>query len=147
MKETDAFGDDVNVTPESMRQFANALRKIAERHDEVATWMETDGIPGIRSKNLRSAALSLVPMAKFLGAVVSSYCDQVSATGLEKLAGGVVILNHYLKRTTADLLEREQKKRRKPTAADIAEGHAVAEELAEAGRKLQGQKPKGKAKR
>jgi hypothetical protein len=127
MNKPDAFGDEVNVTPQAMRTIANALRSIAKRHDEVADWMEKDGISGVRSKNLRSVALALVPLAKFLGAVVAAYCDQVSATGLEPLAGGVVLLTKYLKRTSDDLLENEPKKSRKtdPEIQGAAEGEAA----------------------
>lgn len=132
MKDSDAFGDEVNVTPESMRTFAEALRAIAKRHEDVADWMEKDGITGIRSKNLRTAALSLVPLAKFLGAVVSAYCDNQGAKGLEQLAGGVALLNKYLKRKSAELLEQEKKKPRKA----IAEGSTIAKESVTAGKKL-----------
>jgi hypothetical protein len=120
MATKDPFGDPINVTPESMRTFAAALRAIADRHVALAEWMEKDEIPGVRAKNLKSAAGALAQLGKFVGAITTSACDHLSADGLSQLEGGIALLTRYLKRTSTSLQASMDDEDASEIAADTA---------------------------
>lgn len=89
-----------------MREIAKAMRQVAARHDDIAEWMERDQISGVSAKNFKTSVQSLVHLSKFLGNVVSAYCDNVHASGVAEVEGGLAVLIRYLNRT-ADGLSKD----------------------------------------
>lgn len=100
MADKDAFGDEANVTPETLRTFAEALKRIAARYETLADAMANDQIPAVRVKNLKTGIMSLVGLGKFVGATDTACCDALSAGAVEGLEPGMYLLEKYLKRTT-----------------------------------------------
>lgn len=99
MADTDAFGDETNVTAATMHAYAAALRKIADLHELAGKAMETNGVAGVRAKNLASGCLGLKKLGKFAGAVVTACHNEVSAEAVEHMENGLLALRQAVRRT------------------------------------------------
>lgn len=96
---------EIAVTATAMRQFAEAIHKIADKHSEIAGWMEREEIAKISPKNFKTAAQFLVHISSFIGNCTSECSRSLSVEGVSGIEGGMAVLRLYLERTSAGLLK------------------------------------------
>jgi hypothetical protein len=99
MPDTNAFGEETNVTADAMRAFADMLRKIADQHETIGKALETSGVPSVRVKNLPTGVQGLEKLGKFAGAVSTACHDALSASAVEPIEHGLLLLKQALRRT------------------------------------------------
>jgi hypothetical protein len=80
------------VTPAAMHSYAEVLRAIADRHDDLAMAMQRHGLPHIDAGNLKTALEGIHRLSRFLGACTSAFVENVAGGGMYEFEGAVAKL-------------------------------------------------------
>lgn len=83
------YNEFAKVTPAALRSLAASIRALADGHDKLAGWMETDKIESVDAGLMKTEVDSLVGHCKFLAAVFEAYQEVGCLDGISQMAGAV----------------------------------------------------------
>lgn len=95
------FNERARVTPGNLRSLAESLRRAAEMHERLAEWMESDKVPHVDTRSIKTEVTALVDISRFLGSAFEAYQEEASANAVQDIAGALAYFNKQAKRMQA----------------------------------------------
>jgi hypothetical protein len=89
----------VVMNSDDLRSLAAAIRQIADAHERLAGWMDTDGITEIDPLMLPTWADGMVSLSSFFAEAARAYVQRGSMSGLGDIGGLKELLQEKTRRT------------------------------------------------